>query len=472
MINTHSEPQNNELGQVWTPFPIASRMVSLAMQHLEKPPEVVIDPAVGPATFIKAMFDEGLLDKATVYAYDSDFKFTKVTRQFMKQHALKGEVSYTDYLLCKNGKADLVIMNPPYVRHERIPREAKNKYAERLNLPFNSKLNGRSNLYIYFLLKGILDTKPNGILCAIIYDAIKHSQYGQEAMRIIQEHSNILEIINVTTPFRDVLVDATILVLKRNGNGDINAFKEDTPDQIPARYTLISNLVNIKRGVGLLNSSVFMARPEEKFYNAANYFIKKSSRLNKMVLGQSHQEKAYIFEYGQRIPRGLPGWLLEKAKVSVGNKPQRLKTLLNVRLKYPNEWFFHKVVSSKIIFNYYIRKFPKYILNPFNLPIADNFYAIEPKDFDYECAWVLLNSKQYQDAILKAGRPQGNGLMKIQVYEYKKAIVPDWRVLTEKQLRELKRIALTCQKENLNASDISFLASKFVKDNLASRPKL
>jgi hypothetical protein len=462
--------QDSEAGQVWTPEPIASKMVDLSARFMSKSFKTILDPAVGPTTFLRALHNKRLLSSEhRVLAYDIDKKFVNLSKRFLEENRINGEVKFGDYLLEKKvDKADFIIMNPPYVRHERISQESKLNYLEFIQDKLGVRVNGRSNLYVYFLLKSIVDLERNGILCAIIYDAIKHSSYGQEALNIIKRYCEILRMEDVAMPFNNVLVDASILILRKKSiEGKMPNEHKEQEKRLPRNFVHLSELVDIKRGTGLLNSNIFMATPQDRFREFSTPFIKKSIKIGGIVVNKRHDEKAYLFDNDSMLPKSLINWLEEKVESMIENGCREgLVNLLNIKRKYPQRWFLHPVVRGKIIFNYYIRSTPRHYFNPYNLPIADNFYAISPKGFDSSCAWFLLNSSHYKDAIMRAGRPQGNGLHKVQVYEYKSAVVPDWRCLGSRELFRLREIALKCIKDRYSLEGITEISNEFIKNNL------
>ncbi len=117
-----------ELGQVWTPEKIALDMAKAA---LSAHPEIksVLDPACGPATFSKALYGAGATD-ITLSCYDVDKRMTGTTAKANKEYGFMGTVRCKDYLSDTKlaAKFDLVIMNPPYIRHEIIPQDKKEAY--------------------------------------------------------------------------------------------------------------------------------------------------------------------------------------------------------------------------------------------------------------------------------------------------------------------------------------------------------
>jgi hypothetical protein len=71
---------------------------------------------------------------------------------------------------------DVVIGNPPYVRHERLGQELKNIYKNQ----FPEVANGSADLYVYFFGAGLKYLINNGILIFITLNKYLKTQYGIE----------------------------------------------------------------------------------------------------------------------------------------------------------------------------------------------------------------------------------------------------------------------------------------------------
>lgn len=458
----NNSPQENKNGNIWTPKEIAFKMIDKSKQYFTFSPKTILDPAVGPYTFIRALHLKKMFSKnVKIIAYDIDKRFVNLTKEFMKNNNIQGQVINCDYLLDKNTpKVDYIIINPPYIRQERIDLYRKKLYSDFIKNNFRVKLNGRSNLYIYFLLKSIIDLKKDGILCAIIYDSIRHTKYGLEALNLMNHYCDILALENVKMPFDNVLIDATILIARKKIKQCTCYGNATNKNIVPNNFVRLNELVKIRRGTSLLNTKVFLANPSDKYYKYAQKFIKKSIKIDGIIIKEDHPEKAYLFDSTAAIPDKFPQWLEEKVD-KLKTSSLKIVSLQKKKKKYPKGWFLHSIIKSKIIFNYYIRRYPRYFFNPLEIPIADNFYAIYPIDFDDYRAWILLNSSYYQKAILDICRPQGNNLYKAQIYEYKQAIVPDWRLLSREQLKKIKKEAQSCGNE---LSSIIEIGDRFIKE--------
>jgi hypothetical protein len=436
---------NPKFGQVWTPWMVALEMVSMSIKAFGNSPiKKILDPACGPATFSKALCD-ARIECASLSCYDIDERMASFTKMVNSSAGFKGRTLKGDYLgdTSLEKSFDLVIMNPPYIRQELIPIKEKKSYHQYLNTKLGSIVDKRSNLFVLFMLKGIIDLKSNGIMCAIVYDAISHSQYGKKALAILNQHAELLDSKNVQAPFNEVLIDAQILVFKKR------AIPLDTvthPPLIQHQLGTVSlgQLIDTKRGTALLYRKAFLANETDPFFSKATPFFCKPATLNELRV--KPDSKAYLFDSEQVINVKLAAWLKSKVEEIGGGN--------NIKLAHPQK-------TGPLLFNYYVRKAPRHLWNPDMITVSDNFYVSVPKNgFPPIAAWLLLNSDAFIQPILSSGRNQGNGLTKLQMFEYKQAAVPDWTMLSESEIQELVSVASHLTENNVSYSEIIKIANK------------
>ena len=412
---------NSALGQVWTPENIALEMAQKALSF--KPDaRKVLDPSCGPATFSRSLNKAGA-NGLELICYDVDERMAQLTAEINHALGLFGEVRMRDYLLDQSlsGVFDLVIMNPPYIRQEAIPQNKKDIYHQYLTKMLESDLDRRANLFALFLLKGLVDLAPGGVLCAIVYDAITQSGYGKRTLELMARHAELLSSWSVQAPFQEVLVDAQILLYRKREH----AFPRECqqPDRADDGFVALGQLLTIRRGTSLPLRKVFLASQTDPYYDRSEPFFVKQAKLSGLVVHPD--ERAYLADTPQDPE--VKDWLRERAGAN---------NLESAKISV-------KSVKGPIAFNYYIRKAPRHLWNQENVAIADNFYVSTPiGGFPAEAAWLLLNSDPYLDSLVTSSRNQGSGLLKLQLYEYKQVRVPDWRGLSIREIKSLSAAAM------------------------------
>ncbi len=108
-----------------------------------------------------------------------------------------------DFLLSSVKSCDLIVGNPPYVRHENIPESQKIEYRKRF-----SSFRHRSDLYIAFFEKSLGLLNNRGILSFICSNRWLKNQYGRGLRELIKLAYTLDEVIDLesSSPFEEEVI--------------------------------------------------------------------------------------------------------------------------------------------------------------------------------------------------------------------------------------------------------------------------
>ncbi len=427
MTNT----QKNK-GQYFTPEQVVFEMLEKSREYLSSSKLKVLDPCSGSGNLIKH-FEKFKINLKDLTCYEIDNVYSNETKNFLKSTNLKYNVINSDYLLDvnKGNKYDFVIANPPYVRQELIDKELKESYIAYLEAIFDMKINKKSNLMIYFLLKIIYELKPNGIGCIIVFDSLENSKYGQDFLKVFYKHCEVLNKYKLETPFEKVLINAKVYIFRKNNK--INILDTET-HKTESYYTSFKDLLNFERGIGLRSKKAFTIESSNKLSKYAVEFIPNTKSINSKE--EIEPSKAFIFEKGEKIPYDV-----------ITHISKRYKELHKKECKS----FYHKKKSSHIIFSYFYRGKPKFYLNHNQYLVSDNFYLVQKINnlftefsFNNTVLVKILNSDYFINPIIENSRDLGSGLKKIQLYEMNEVLVPNWNLL---DVEDLQKLSIELNKE-------------------------
>lgn len=440
--------ESDLLGQVFTPQEIAARMATYLFRERGNSPVTILDPAVGPAIFPISMLATGQLrsdDK--LFLRDIDQKMVTKTGRVLAEAGRFVDLKRCDYLEEDGGPYDLVIMNPPYVRQEWI--EKKDHYRTTFRERYNAIVPGTSNLYVYFIVKALAELTPGGKMVCIVYDSWLFTKFGRWLAGVLQANCRTMETRNVgQEPFPGRLIDATIITATRTSKqfvGEPNEFavaivREQSWLSGLEGVASVHSLFHTKRGLRLKQAAFFLIDLNEGLRVGATPFVKKPGRVRGYAVRDNHPEAA-LLQYPGDTPNLLLASEIDRRVHLAQNAPDKNVAILTWYKERPENWFLHpKAPYAPILFNYYLRGRPRHIYNRTRV-FADNFYGLTPlKTVDPLIPFAIMNSTCVCIDILQRTRNQGHGLKKIQLYEYRETLVPDWTRLSKSAQRRFRRL--------------------------------
>lgn len=142
-----------------------------------------------------------------------------------------------DFLLADVPPADLIIGNPPYVRHEQIPDEQKMRYKKRF-----TSFTHRADLYIPFYEKSLRLLKTGGKHCFICSNRWLKNQYGYGLRNLVSSSFNLRKIVNLErkNPFDEAVIAYPAISLITNDPAGSH-FEYTDNDSITRQYAMPHN---------------------------------------------------------------------------------------------------------------------------------------------------------------------------------------------------------------------------------------
>ncbi len=192
-----------QLGAYYTPLKVASLLSGWAIEDKRS---AVLEPCFGGCDFLEALRDRfravGLRDPAKhLFGCDIDSEaFNHLERRvggvvqgsnFVRGDFLKLSPGYFG-----NGGFEAIVGNPPYIKSERTSAEQKQS-VERLPDYVHSILNGRANLWAYFVLHSLAFLKRGGRLALVLPGAYLSAEYALPLRDYLKESFQSLVAISV-----------------------------------------------------------------------------------------------------------------------------------------------------------------------------------------------------------------------------------------------------------------------------------
>lgn len=459
-----------DLGQVFTRGMVAKYMVSL----FDLPKEATImDPCFGAGAFLEALEGFGY---SNVTGYEMDVAlYEVVTKKYKNYKLING-----DFLKCGGSNTyDGVIMNPPYIRQEKID-ELEGYGITKKALRANSIYEGlptTANMYMYFILKAIDLLKVNGQLIVIFPSSWMNAKSGQKFKKTMLAKCGVERCVHIYGNVfeRGALVEVVILKLRKGKLGligieeNLEATDENliyTQQNKNSDFDLFSchfsKLATVKRGLTTGCNKMYI-NPSLPIEDGACYkfivstpkaitgYTTKNARVDRLLLPKKEKLTSPIEEY-------IDSW---KDKIIFTKMP---KTLYE-KLSNDDRWYeLREVDGAGIWFSYFVRNDMKFIMNEEGVLARDNFYVISPR-IDEWVLFALLNSYYTFYQLEVFGKKYGAGLLKLQRYDIEALTFPEFDSISEIDKIELASLGhkLVDSAEPMIIEEISRVISKYSK---------
>lgn len=218
-----SKLERNQMGQFATPGPLAIQVLERAKQLVaSNDPIRFLDPAFGTGAFYSALlhvFSSDHIEAAR--GYEIDEHYGNEARLLWRDRPL--EVIIEDFTVAappenETDRYNLIICNPPYVRHHHLKAENKRRLQSLVAESCGIYLSGLSGLYVYFLLLAHNWLRKGGIAGWLVPSEFMDVNYGQGIRDYLTSQVTLLEIHRFDpeeVQFDDALVSSAVVWLRK-----------------------------------------------------------------------------------------------------------------------------------------------------------------------------------------------------------------------------------------------------------------
>ena len=212
------QTERNRMGQFATPTALAVEILRYAREELDERVAVrFIDPAIGTGSFYSALlgvFPAGRLTRAVGYEIDPHYgnpaaKLWRDTGLDLRMEDFTIAAPTTDA-----DKFNLLICNPPYVRHHHIGSGNKRRLKALTREACGIDMNGLAGLYCYFLGLSHQWMAEGGLAGWLIPSEFMGVNYGASVKHYLLDRVTLLHIHRFDpneVQFEDALVSSSIV---------------------------------------------------------------------------------------------------------------------------------------------------------------------------------------------------------------------------------------------------------------------
>jgi adenine-specific DNA-methyltransferase len=218
--------QRNRLGQFATPSALARAMLQYAREVLGAAPVRFLDPAIGTGSFYAALrraWPPAQIEAAT--GFEVDAHYGEPCRRLWRGTPLRLRLEdFTAAALPAREarRFNLLICNPPYVRHHHLSAAAKARLQHSSLLASGVRLNGLAGLYAHFMTLAHPWMSEDALAGWLIPGEFMDVNYGRALKGYLLDAVTLLRIHRFDpseVQFSDALVSSAMVWLRNRKPG-------------------------------------------------------------------------------------------------------------------------------------------------------------------------------------------------------------------------------------------------------------
>lgn len=210
-----TQAERNRFGQFSTPAPLAQDIVTYAKTLLSQREKVhFLDPAIGTGSFYSALckvFPRNRIQEAL--GFEIDRHYGRPAARLWKDIGLT--IKLSDFTHAEpSPRFNLIICNPPYVRHHHLENGNKIRLQLRTHQAGGMKISGLAGLYCHFLGLSHVWMTDGGIAGWLIPSEFMDVNYGRALKHYLLERVTLLHIHRFDpndVQFADALVSSAVV---------------------------------------------------------------------------------------------------------------------------------------------------------------------------------------------------------------------------------------------------------------------
>lgn len=215
-----TQEERNKMGQFATPSPLASEILRQAKKLIPRGQKVrFLDPALGSGAFYSALLREFPASRIMRgVGYEIDPHYGNPAARLWSDTGL--DVQLSDFTKADpQGEAfNLIICNPPYVRHHHIANGDKTRIHEASYKSCGIQLSGLAGLYCHFLGLSHAWLAEGGLAGWLMPSEFMDVNYGEAVKRYLLDKVRLVHIHRFDpqdVQFGDALVSSAVVWFKK-----------------------------------------------------------------------------------------------------------------------------------------------------------------------------------------------------------------------------------------------------------------
>ena len=327
-----SGAERNRLGQFATPNDLAVEITRYVATLLGRKSEGIhfADPSIGSGSFFSAALTVfGRHRIVSAVGIELDPVFCDAARDLWADAGLTlvcGDFSSIVASQSRPRAPNLILANPPYVRHHHLEREYKERLQALARHMTGIDVNGLAGLYVYFVLLATAWMEESGFAAWLIPSEFMDVNYGAALKRFLTDRVTLVRVHRfdaADVQFGDALVSSVVLVFQ----------KAPPPREHAVEFTFGGTLAQPQACEGVALDRLRDSRKWTVYPEHAGNDRRASMNGEGPTLGDlfriqrgiaTGSNKFFVLERSDAVRRGLP----EKFLRPILPSPRHLKTTI------------------------------------------------------------------------------------------------------------------------------------------------
>lgn len=212
-----TQKQRNVMGQFATPFPLACDIMKYMHSLNGNEGKIsMLEPSSGLGAFISAFHNVYGDNAGHTLGFEIDNHYYSPAVELWRDYDV--ELRNTDFLAqTPYCTFDMIVANPPYVRHHHIATDTKMRLKQDVNDFSKIKISGLAGLYCHFMILSTRWLRPNGLSCWLVPCEFMEVNYGKAVKQFLLENVELVRIhrfVSSDLQFADALVSSCVVVFR------------------------------------------------------------------------------------------------------------------------------------------------------------------------------------------------------------------------------------------------------------------
>ena len=216
--NERTNVQRNKDGQFATPPALARVVADYALSLLPAMHKVrVLEPSCGSGAFISAIVEALPADRRQIVGIEMDPRFAQAAHELWNADADIVEDDYLAWLQKGDDDFDLLVANPPYVRHHHMTANQKSDRNALAARASDTKISKLAGLYVYFILASQLRLTEGAVATWLVPSEFMTVNYGEALRTFLAEKVTTVRIHTFDAEdgqFDDALVTSCVVTYR------------------------------------------------------------------------------------------------------------------------------------------------------------------------------------------------------------------------------------------------------------------